>query len=191
MSHIRLCSSLRHQILLLVLGLAAAHHHARLLHGREAGDWRITLNNTAEELEHVTQVCILAHIPTLQVRNRQLIVLANPALLACNLLTQLLVKIHLRRSVWVAINQTNFDTEVLPRHVSDRNYSLKHKHICRASRLTGYSHRLNARLEARISYHKISRMLQDDLRVLTVVDILHPLAELSLDLRLVLMLIHF
>ena len=51
---------------------------------RRTGDGRVALNNTVQELEQVTQVRILVHVPTLQVRNSDLVELTDPLLGRCD-----------------------------------------------------------------------------------------------------------
>lgn len=154
---------------------------------REAG--RVRLNHRHDEAHEVFQVWLLADVPACQVCNRDFILGAYVVFRSDNFGVEGLVNVDLWGSKWEIVYQHNFYLKVfhgagwgLCLHTAFEYQHVAGELVSRQLKL------LSNRLEVWIGTHEGHGLLNDEVCVLAIVAVSHPLLELWVHLRL---LIHF
>ena len=125
---------------------------------------------------------MVGHVPSCQVGNCDLVVVSQVVLLFENGCVELLIDVHLWSSEGEAVDQDDFDCEVLLGAILglvDADVALEYQEVALAL-LAGELHSLDTRLELRESLHQLHGLVHYEVGILPIVYIREPLVQLCL-----------
>ena len=160
-----------HLLLLLVLWSSLVASMVHRVASYTWKHWWIRCEDAFDEVHHVLEVWLLAHVPAWQISNLDFVVLVEVWFGLDDCCVELLINVHLWGSEWESIYKDNLDPQIF---IRCPNLSLEHQHVG-WTRIAGELHWLDTRLERWKCHHKVNTLLHHELLILTEVNVYKPL----------------